>query len=67
MMDVGCSLKGSTASTMAWWHPAYFITKDFSKLSQIRGNSCGENGECVSLHICDHQQQLEVLNRLVYL
>ena len=36
-MDVGCSLKGSTVSTIALWHHAHtYITQDFIQLfSQI--------------------------------
>ena len=44
-IDVGCSLKGSTASTIANWdHSHTYIVLDFSKLSQIWGNLCGGNG-----------------------
>ena len=35
-IDVGCSLKGSTASTIAQWdHFHTYIIYDFSKISQI--------------------------------
>jgi hypothetical protein len=37
-MDMGCSLKGSTASTIAYWdHFHTYIIYDFSQLSQIWG------------------------------
>jgi hypothetical protein len=43
-IDVGCSLKGSTASVIAYWdHFHIYIIKDFSKLSHIWGNLCGSN------------------------
>ncbi len=44
-MDVGCSLKGSTASVIAYWDSFdIYIIQDFSQLSQIWGNICGGNG-----------------------
>ena len=47
-MDVGYSLKGSTASTIVQWdHFHTDIIYDFSKLSQIWGNLCGGNGVSV--------------------
>jgi hypothetical protein len=43
-MDMGCSLKGSTASTKAYWHDLHTcIRQDFSQLSQIWGSVCGGN------------------------
>ena len=43
-MDMGCSLKGSTASTIGSWdHFHIYIIYDFSKLSQIWGYVCGGN------------------------
>ncbi len=47
-MDVECSLKGSTASVIAYWDSFdIYIIYDFSQLSQIWGNLCG--GNCVSV------------------
>ena len=47
-MDVGCSLKGSTASTIASWDQFHTdIIYNFSKLSQIWGNLCGGKGVSV--------------------
>ena len=44
-MDVGCSVKGSTASVIAYWDGFdNSIIKDFSQLSQIWGYVCGGNG-----------------------
>ena len=47
-MDMGCSLKGSTASMIAKWdHFHTDIIKDFKKISQIWGHVCGGNGVSV--------------------
>jgi len=47
-MDMGCSLKGSTASLIAYWdHFHTYIIYDFSQLSQIWGKLCGGNGVSV--------------------
>jgi hypothetical protein len=44
-MDVGCSLKGSTASVIVYWdHFHIYIIYDFRELSQIWGNLCGGKG-----------------------
>jgi len=44
-IDVGCSLKGSTASIIAYWdHFNTYIIYDFSQHSQIWGYLCGGNG-----------------------
>jgi hypothetical protein len=44
-MDVGCSLKGSTPSTIVSWdHFHIYIIYYFRELSQIWGNLCGGNG-----------------------
>ncbi len=44
-MDVGCSLKGSAASVIAYWDSFdIYIIYDFRELSQIWGNVCGGNG-----------------------
>ena len=60
-MDVGCSLKGSTALTITKRHGVYtYITLDFSQeLSQIWGNVCGGNGKSVQPYT--HPQQLKLL------
>jgi len=43
-MDVGCSLKGFTASTTAQWHGLHtYISYNFSQLSYIWENVCGGN------------------------
>jgi len=47
-MDVGCSLKGSTALVIAQWDLVHTdIIYDFSKLSHIGGNLCGGNSVSV--------------------
>jgi hypothetical protein len=47
-MDMECSLKGSTASLIAYWDSFHTsIIYDFSKLSQIWGYICGGNGMSV--------------------
>ena len=47
-IDVGCSLKGSTASVIAYWdHFHIYIIYDFRELSQIWENLCGGNGVSV--------------------
>ena len=55
-MDVGCSLKGSTTSVLEQWdHIHIKIIQDFSKLSQIWGNLCGDNGMSIChmpIHNC---------------
>jgi hypothetical protein len=43
-MDVGCSVKGSTASvsdSVVWDHFHIYIIYDFRELSQIWENICG--------------------------
>ena len=63
-IDVGCSLKGSTASTIAYWdHFHTDIIEDFSKLSQIWGNLCGDNG--VSVLSYAHPQLFKVFKHLI--
>jgi hypothetical protein len=64
-MDVGCSLKGSTASMIVEWdHFHTYIIYDFSKLSQIWGNHCGGNG--VSVLPYPHPQLFKVFKHLLY-
>jgi len=64
-MDVGCSLKGSTASTIAYWdHFHTEIILDFSKLSHPRGNLCGGNGMSVLPYA--HPQLFQVFKLLIY-
>jgi hypothetical protein len=64
-IDVGCSLKGSTASTIVYWdHFHTDIILDFSKLSQIWGYLCGGNG--VSVLPYAHPQLFKVLKLLIY-
>jgi hypothetical protein len=45
-MDMGCSLKGSTASLKAYWDSFHiYIIYDFSELSHFWGYYvCGGNG-----------------------
>ena len=59
-MDVGCSLKGSTASTIAKWHHVnIYNAHNFNQFSsQIRGYSCVSNH--VSAHPYAHPQQEKV-------
>jgi len=65
-IDVGCSLKGSTASTKAQWdHFHIYIIYDFSKLSSlIWGNLCG--GNSVSVLPYAHPQLFKVIKHLIY-
>jgi hypothetical protein len=65
-MDVGCSLKGSTASTIAYWdHSHTYIIYDFSQLSLILGNLCGGNGVSV-LSYYAHPLLFKVFKHLIY-
>ncbi len=62
-IDVGYSLKGCTASTIAYWdHFHTYIIYDFSQLSQIWGYLCGSNG--VSVLPYAHPQLFKVLKHL---
>ncbi len=64
-MDVGCSLKGSTASVRAYWdHFRTDIIYDFRELSQIWGNLCGGNGMSVLPY--PHPQLFKVFKHLIY-
>ena len=64
-MDMGCSLKGSTASRIAYWdHFHTYIINDFSKLSQIWGYVCSGNGMNVLPYV--HPQLCEVFKHLIY-
>ena len=64
-IDVGCSLKGSTASIIAYWdHFNTYIIYDFSQLSQIWGKLCGGNG--VSVLPYAHPQLFKVFKHLIY-
>jgi hypothetical protein len=64
-MDVGCSLKGSTASTIAEWDSFYiYIIYDFNQLSQIWGNLIGGNGMNVLSYA--HPQLFKVFKHLIY-
>jgi len=64
-IDVGCSLKGSTASMIAYWeHFHTYIIYDFSQLSQIWGYLCGGNG--VSVLPYPHPQLFKVFKHLIY-
>ena len=65
-MDVGCILKGFTASNMVEWHVFHTnIAFNFSQqLSWIWGTICGGNG--VNVHPFDHCPQKRLLKHLVY-
>jgi len=64
-IDVGCSLKGSTAPTIAYWDNFHtYIIYDFSKLSQIWGNLCGGNGMSVLPY--ENPQLYKVFKHLIY-
>jgi len=64
-IDVGCSLKGSTASVIAFWdHFNIYIIKGFSKLSQIWGNLCGGNGMNVPPY--PYPQLFKVFKHLIH-
>jgi hypothetical protein len=63
-IDVGCSLKDSTASTIVYWdHFHIYIIFDFRELSQIWGNLCGGNG--VSVLPYAHPQMFKVFKHLI--
>jgi len=64
-IDMGCSLKGSTASVIVKWdHFHTYIIYDFRELSQIWGNVCGGNGMNVLLYA--HPQLFKVFKHLIY-
>ena len=64
-IDVGYSLKGSTASTIAYWDSFYtYIILDFSQFSQIWGYLCGGNG--VSVLRYAHPQLFNVFKHLMH-
>jgi hypothetical protein len=64
-MDMECSLKGSTASTIAYRYSFHiYIIYDFSKLSQIWGNLCGGNSMNVLPYA--HPQLCKVFKHLIY-
>ncbi len=64
-IDVGYSLKGSTASMIVYWnHFHTYIILDFSQLSQFLGLLCGGNGMSVPPNA--HQQLFKVFKHLIY-
>ncbi len=66
-MDMGCSLKGSTASTIAYrdsFHIYIIYDFSFSKLSQIWGYVC--DGNCMNVLPYAHPQQCKVFKHLIY-
>jgi hypothetical protein len=64
-MNVGCSLKGSTASVIAYWDYFHiYIIYDFRELSQIWGNLCGGND--VSVMPYAHPQLFKVFKHLIH-
>jgi len=65
-MDMGCSLKGSTASTILSYQDSFhiYIIYDFSKLSQIWGYVSGGKGMNVLSYA--HPQQCKVFKHLIY-
>ncbi len=63
-MDLGCSLKGFTASTIVKWHGLHTcIRSEFSQLSQIWGSVCGGNNENVKPYA---HPESEVLEPFIY-
>jgi hypothetical protein len=64
-MDMGCSLKGYTASLKGYWDRFHiYIIYDFSKLSQILGYVCGGNGMNVLPYA--HPQLFKVFIYIIY-
>ncbi len=64
-IDMGCSLKGFTASAKMLWYGLHTcIRKDFSQLSQIWGSGCNGNGVIVKPYA--HPQPEKVLKHLTY-
>jgi hypothetical protein len=64
-MDVGCGLKGSTASMIVWWdHFHIYINYEFSQLSQIWGFVCGGNGMNVLSYA--HPQLFKLFKHLIH-
>jgi hypothetical protein len=64
-IDVGCSLKGSTASVIAYWDRFHiYIILDFSKLSQILGNLC--DGNRMNVPPYPHPRLFKVFKHLIY-
>jgi hypothetical protein len=64
-LDVGCSVKGSTASVIVYWDSFdNSIIKDFSQLSQIWGCVCGGNGMNVLSYA--HPLLIKVFKHLIY-
>ncbi len=64
-MDMGCSLKGSTISTIVYSdHFHTYIIYDFSELSPIWGYICG--GNSVSVLPYAHPQLCKVFKHLIY-
>ena len=64
-MDMGCSLKDSTASLIAYWDSFHiYIIYDFSQLSQIWGYVCGSIGMNVLPYA--QSQLYKVFKHLIY-
>jgi hypothetical protein len=64
-IDMGCSVKDSTAPINVQWHGLHTcIREDFSQLSQICGIVCGDNG--VSVKPYTHPNLDKVLKHLIY-
>jgi hypothetical protein len=64
-MDMGCSLKGSTASTIAYRDSFHiYIIYAFSQLFQILGYVCGGNGMNVLPYA--HPQLFKVFKHIIY-
>jgi len=62
-IDVGCSLKGSTASMGSFPH-LHHTPYDFRELSQIWGKVCGGNGMNVLPYA--HTQLFKMFKHLIY-
>jgi hypothetical protein len=64
-INVRCSLKGSTASAIAYCDSFHiYIIYDFSQLSHIWGNLCGGNSMNVLSYA--HPQLFKVFKHLIY-
>jgi hypothetical protein len=64
-IDVVCSMKGSTASTIVYWDHFHTLTSSrISVNSQIWGKVCGGNG--VSVLPYAHPQLFKVFKHLIH-
>ena len=64
-LNVGCSLKGSTASTIAYWdHFHIYIILNFREIAQIWGYLSG--GNSINMLPYAHPQLFKVFKLLIY-